>query len=522
MANYRAHLALVRSRSPSPQLDFPDICLGDSVEKLSALGLVNLTEKSMRLAFNDEEKLKNFGKTKGLHSTIDKVVRYEFDLVVTKINLEVETLSDWTTGVSKRVDLSDIGPAKGSFTWKTISNLAQLHLGYYLPINRMQNLINLSIFSDVNIYRQFESLSMMFLPIYIELGAELSDSSYFQFDDTKPNVIEMKKMANGNFEMRKTDEEKQKDSEDNKRKNEVMDLLEEEFGRFSERADGKGLQKKISMSCVVGSTDDNDPKSGICFYRTHYGHAGNLLEKLLEQRSPLKKDIILQGDLASWNKAPEKYYALFNITFAGCSSHARRPFKLHSEDDNALCDQMLFYFLLLAKMETRIDERGRTVKRVLFYRKHYGQKVWDKILELSESVLSAKKLSECSGHYVWPPSSKFGLACKYIKKHIKELTAYLKIARVSPDNNKVERLLRPEKLYLNNSKRKETEWAKTCSDILRTILMTCQFAEVSFEEYLKFVYKNKDKLQENPSLFTPYAFSKLRAEDKLKTEKTAA
>jgi hypothetical protein len=322
--------------------------------------------------------------------------------------------------------------------------------------------------------------------------------------------------------MRKTDEEKQKDSEDNKRKNEVMDLLEEEFGRFSERADGKGLQKKISMSCVVGSTDDNDPKSGICFYRTHYGHAGNLLEKLLEQRSPLKKDIILQGDLASWNKAPEKYYALFNITFAGCSSHARRPFKLHSEDDNALCDQMLFYFLLLSKMETRIDERGRTVKRVLFYRKHYGQKVWDKILELSESVLSAKKLSECSGHYVWPPSSKFGLACKYIKKHIKELTAYLKIARVSPDNNKVERLLRPEKLYLNNSKRKETEWAKTCSDILRTILMTCQFAEVSFEEYLKFVYKNKDKLQENPSLFTPYAFSKLRTEDKPKTEKTAA
>lgn len=522
MAKYRAHLALVKSRSQSPQLDLPDICLEESVEKLSALGLVSLTEKSMRFFFTDEDKFKHFGKTKGLHSTSDKVIRYDFDLVVTKINLEVETLSDWTTGISKRFDLSDLGPAKGAFTWKTISNVIQLHLGYYLPINRIQNLINLNIFSDANIYRQLESQSMMFLPIYIELGAELSDSSYFQFDDTNPKVIEMTKMVNGNFELRKTEEEKKNDSEENKRKNKIMDLLEDEFGRFSDKADGKGLQKKISMTCVVGATDDNNPKSGICFYRTHYGHAGNLLEKLLEQRSPFKKDIILQGDLASWNKAPTKYKALFNITFAGCSSHARRPFKIHSDDDNGLCDQMLFYFLLLAKMETRIDERGRTIKRVLFYRKYYGQKVWAKILELSESVLRAKKLSECSGHYVWPASSKFGMACKYIKKHFKELTVYLRYANISPDNNKVERLLRPEKLYLNNSKRKETEWAKTCSDILRTILMTCQIAEAPFEEYLKFVYKNKDKINEFPSLFTPYAFSKIRAEEKIRQEKAAA
>jgi Transposase IS66 family len=275
------------------------------------------------------------------------------------------------------------------------------------------------------------------------------------------------------------------------------------------------------VTCVVGATDDNDPKSGICFYRTHYGHSGNLIEKLLEQRSPLKKDITLQGDMASWNKASEKYYAIFNITFAGCASHARRPFNIHSDDDNGLCDQMLFYFLLLTKMEKRIDERGRTVARVLFYRKHYGQKIWDKILELCESVINAKKLSECSDHYVWPASSKFGVACRYIKKHFKELTVYLSFAKISPDNNKVERLLRPEKLYLNNSKRKETEWAKTCSDILRTILMTCQFAEVPFEEYLIFSYKNRDKMNEDPSLFTPYAFSKIRAEEKIRKNEAA-
>lgn len=48
---------------------------------------------------------------------MDKVVRYEFELAVIKLNLEVETLTDLTTGHSKRFDLSDLGPAKCAFTW---------------------------------------------------------------------------------------------------------------------------------------------------------------------------------------------------------------------------------------------------------------------------------------------------------------------------------------------------------------------------------------------------------------------
>jgi len=78
--------------------------------------------------------------------------------------------------------------------------------------------------------------------------------------------------------------------------------------------------------------------------------------------------------LAAWNKPSALLASRFDILFAGCSAHARRPFKIHSEDDDALCDQMLKFFLMLTEMEKRIDERGRTLKRTLFYRQKHGKK----------------------------------------------------------------------------------------------------------------------------------------------------
>ena len=220
------------------------------------------------------------------------------------------------------------------------------------------------------------------------------------------------------------------------------------------------------------------------------------------------KDLGLQGDLAAWNKPRLDLKTKFNITFYGCSSHARRPFKIHSDDDDKLCDQMLTYFLLLTKMEKRIDQRGRTKQRVLYYRKRFGEKIWEKILILAKSVKTSKTLDQCEQHFVWPPSSKLGVACNYLVNHYPALTAYLYDPRVSPDNNKVERLLRPEKLFLANSKYKGTEWGRTCLDILRTEHMTCIAAGVPYIEYLKFLSKNQRDLEKNSEKYTPYAFSK--------------
>lgn len=478
-------------------MDAPSPELVDSIEKLTASGLANVIKQKVNLSFSNEDKLKIFGKTKGLHSTYDEVTRYDFNLTITQLDIRVETLTDFETGRSQRVDMSDIGPAKSSFTWVTISNLIQLHLGYYLPPNRMQNLLDLSIFSDVNIYRQLESQAIMFVPIYIQLGSELSETLHLQFDDTPAHVTEMKKMVKSDFKL-----------ETSKKNKEIIDLFEDEFGRFSQKANGDGLQKKINITCLVGRSEAIEPESEIYFYRTHYGHAGNLVEKILEQRTPRNKDIFLQGDLAVWNKPSKELSARFNTQFAGCLAHARRPFKQNSDDDDGLCDQMLKYFLMLTAMETRIDERGRTVKRTLYYRNRYGQNVWKKIRILARSVLNTKELKNCSGHYVWPPSSKLSIACKYIDKNFSELTLYLNHAFLPPTNNKVERLIRPEKLFINNSKTKGTEWARLCLDILRTIYMTCISAGVPFTEYMKFIYKNKDKIADNPGQFTPYAFAK--------------
>lgn len=498
LARYRAHLAVCKERVSSKELEPADLALANTIENLSQSGLVQVVDESLSLKFTTEDKLRLFGKTRGLHSTVDKVIRYDFELNVKRLTIEVETLSDFTTGASFRYDLSEIGPTKNSFTWGTISNLISLQLGYFLPPNRMANLFALPQFSDVSIYRQMESQATEFLPLYLHMGTSLADADHLQFDDTVPQVKEMSKMAASNFTLPTSQAKKS-----------LIEMIETEFGRFSPKANGQGLQKKINLTCVIGRTVSEDPRSEIYFYRTHYGHAGNLVEKILENRLPQNKKLGLQGDLANWNKPSDDLKSRFETTFFGCTAHARRPFKLHSAEDNGLCDQMLLYFLYLTKMEKRIDQRGRTKKRVLYYRNRYGRKIWKKILNLATSVKVARKFSQCEGHLLWPPRSKMGTACNYIVNHYEELTAYLDYPTVNPDNNKVERLLRPEKLFLANSKYKGTEWARICLDILRTQYMTCITVGVSYKDYLKFIYKNREQIKENPEQYTPFAYAKL-------------
>ena len=95
----------------------------------------------------------------------------------------------------------------------------------------------------------------------------------------------------------------------------------------------------------------------------------------------------------------------------------------------------------------------------------------------------------------------------HIVRHYAALTAYLEDPRLPSNNNLSERVLRWDKIMEDASKFRMTEAGRLYVDILRTIVHTCSAASIDLQDYLVFVFKNRDAVAVDPSKFTPYAFA---------------
>lgn len=360
-------------------------------------------------------------------------------------------------------------------------------LGFAIPMHRLASL--LGVVSDSQVHSILSQVADIFLSIYIYSGISISEAVSVQGDDSPTLVLEYRKKAqDGRFEVKK---------------HPMVEELTKEFGLFFPFKQKNGYKKKVNISVLHAEFENQGPT---IFYRTHFGSFGNLLSKILENRSPKKKGLLIQGDSSPENNIDPLLKHLLCIQ-AGCGSHARRPFWRHKNDDENLCGFMLHAFGLLAKVEHLIDSKGGSPEITLKFRKKYSEKIWEIIKRKCESVLNTKKIIPALGHFVWPKNSHFGQACFYIVKNYSQLTTYLKHPELEWTNNFSERILRGEKLLLNSSKFRRSELGRVRIDIVRTLVMTCRINNVPVDKYLEFIYRNKDFLKENPQSYTPQAYS---------------
>jgi hypothetical protein len=330
------------------------------------------------------------------------------------------------------------------------------------------------------------------------MAEQLADVRHLQGDDTSTKVIDLSESE---------------DEESLSRK------IDSHFGWISQKANGSGDKKSLNVSLLIGRSED-DPRSTIRFYRTHIGSVGNLLDRLLETRNPKAGKLIFQGDLFSSNKArnPE-VLKRFDIEFAGCAAHSRRPFWRYREDDMSLCYYMLKGFLKLSYLESVIDAKGRTSANVLKYRERYGRMFWEAMKNRCEAAVT--------GHVpgfatypkgitpdVWPPSTDLYKACMYVINHFPELTLYLSIPELEPTNNGSERTHRIEKSMLDASKFRKTRNGRARLDVLRTINASCTAAGIDIADYFRYTAKHAEELREHPEKFTPFTVARA-----LETEK---
>lgn len=436
-----------------------------------------------------------------LHSSYDLITRYETEIIVKERRIRVETVTDLHSGKSVRADLSSLGPERSKITWASIALLICLAIEAAMPFDRLRKVLfsALGIFSTSSICRYFQTAAQKLVHVYLWLITELAHNALILAgDDSSTRCIEMEIKA-------KHGTQDEYDGLDP-----LVKLVADKLGRsFPYKHDPKKPKGGIFVSHVHGRTVQDDPLSTIYIYRTHYGHYGNLLSRMLAIRPASAQKVIIQGDLSSSNFPDPLQMVRWVARFVGCASHARRPFKRHEEDDPELTDRMLELFAMISAAEQRIFACQRWSDQIVELRMKLEKPIWEDIRALAKSVIEAEKKKSTKGclHRLWPKKSPLYKGCSYIVRHFPELTAYLKDHRLESSNNRAERLLRAEKILLVSSKFRKSEVGRVSLDILRSLIMTARAAEVSPKAYLSWVLAQPEKnIEQNPQDYTPLAY----------------
>ncbi len=506
-------------------------------ETLMPGGAVVTTEEVESLAADLSEDLADATVVKTLS---EKRVRYDISVAVNRIELDVEKQIVVKKNGERAVvsaSTAQFGPPRYSVTWSALATLSVLVGQFALPLNRLATLFSSvgKTFTAGGLSRLLHYVAERLVPIYLELCEELADSEILAGDDTSCRVLEvssyfkeskatrrpqrsnkkkppwaayrtkgaaeqslerceeykqirMQRRAQGDREMKRSPNEEPS----------LGMLIGRVLDFESPRQDGHGAKQSMNTTVISGRSVAEDPRSLIVVYRSHLGGCGNLLESILQSRSPSSGDVILQADLSTTNlvRDPE-LLDRFNFRLIGCSAHARRPFALYEHEDPVYCSHLLHLFLGLAMHEDRLDVHGRNRDNVLAVRQTDSRGLWEQIREVA-TELKAK----------WSKATKLGTGARYVLKHYDKLTAYLDDPRLEPTNNLRERMLRMEKLIESSSMFRRSLEGRFVLDIVRTLLQTAVAAGVPVHEYLDSVLRSgPEEISRHPEQFTPRAWA---------------
>jgi hypothetical protein len=442
---------------------------------------------------------------KVLDTMVDERERFDFSFEVKRLTLQVEKKVVQTADGERHVisaSTAALGPPGYAVTWGFLAHMVVLVVQYAMPMNRLATLLSTEAkrFSAGALARMLRYVARRFAPIYLALFDSLADSEILSGDDTSCRVTEVsrhftaKPEATGPSPWQEYRNPEAAQAQLAAGGKSLATMLAAELGFEFERRTGDGSKKALHTTTISGRSDGDDPRSLIVFYRSHLGGFGNLLETLLCKRSPKRKALTIQSDLATVNLvADEALRRRFDIRYVGCASHARRPFALYEGEAPEYCAAMLHMFKGLFIHEHGLNLFGRNQENVRAVRGVDSRAQWQDIKELAEDMST-----------LWSRETKLGEGARYITRNFDKLTAYLDDPRLELTNNFSERMLRLEKLIEASSLFRTSLEGRFALDIMRTVLQTAVAAHAPLQEYILSVLRASPvEVAATPGLFTP-------------------
>jgi hypothetical protein len=440
---------------------------------------------------------------------IDERERFDFTFTMRRITVQVEKKIIETPGGERSVvstSTAPLGPPRYAVTWEFLAHMTVLVVQYAMPMNRLATLLSTETkrFTAGALARLLRYVAQRFAPIYMTLFDSLADARVLSGDDTSCRVLEVNRYfarADTAGEPPPWHDYRTIASAQSLLQRGDVSLAAElasELGFEHGRRNGDGNKKALHTTTISGRSDAEDPSSLVVFYRSHLGGFGDLLQMLLRKRSPKQSALTIQSDLSTVNLvADAELQRLFTFRYAGCTSHARRPFALYEHEDPEYCAAMLHLFTGLFIHERGLDLVGRNADNVAAVRGVDCRDLWQRIKAL------AIEMSEN-----WSRETKLGEGARYITRNFDKLTAYLDDPRLSLTNNFSERMLRLEKLIENSSLFRTSLEGRFALDIMRSVLQTAVAARAPLQTYVLAVLRaDPVEVAANPERFTPRAWA---------------
>ena len=223
-------------------------------------------------------------------------------------------------------------------------------------------------------------------------------------------------------------------------------------------------------------------------------HAGENLSDLLKFRDP-QKDPILQMCDALKHNIPQN----FKTIVSHCLSHGFRKF-----------EEMVDYFeeecLTVMKAISDIyaeDEKTKemTDEERLLHHKKYSRPILAALAVYIKKQFREKRVE---------PNSELGKAFRYMQKHWKALTLFVRIPGAALDNNIIERAL---KIAIRNRKSAmfyRTTYSAQIGGMLTSLIYTCHLATVNPQDYLIALQSYRKEILCDPEKWLPWNYEKTR------------
>ena len=252
-----------------------------------------------------------------------------------------------------------------------------------------------------------------------------------------------------------------------------------------------GSKKERTGTFTSGIISSGDGHRIALFY-TGYKHAGENLAELLKKRAAELGPPIQMCDALSRNIP-----VVLETILSNCLVHARRNFV---EVVESFPEQVKYVLEKLKEIYKNDDiaraEEMSPDERLLYPQEHSGPPMEELEKWLKEQI-EEKKVE---------PNSSLGGAIKYMRKHWKELTLFLRMAGAPLDNNICERALKKAILHRKNAMFYKTENGAHVGDMHMSLIHTCELNDADPFDYLVQLQRHAEQIAQSPSDWMPWNY----------------
>ena len=345
------------------------------------------------------------------------------------------------------------------------SMIALLKYGTGMPFNRLAGLqgnldIPLPASTQCDLVQDSAERA---LPAYKELIRQAAAGDVCYNDDTAAKILEhMGKRA------KKRDSEKDPDAKDSKE----MDPS----------------RKGLFTSGIVSTREGRR----IALFFSGRQHAGENLRDVLLQRDKELPPVIQMSDALSRNPPGG-----LNTIVANCITHGRRRFVDVVEQFPEECRHVLEALRHVYHTDALARERELSPEdRLALHQAESGPVMKELHAWLSRQF--DDRLVE--------PNSSLGGAVKYMLKHWKKLTLFLRVPGAPLDNNICERALKMAIRHRRNSLFFKTQNGAKVGDLFMSLIYTCALCDANPFDYLTELDRHADQLASHPSDWMPWNY----------------